>query len=207
MRLSLLLAGVFMASSLPATIFHLDPATGNLNNDGSNSSRWPGLEEVINAGYIQSYKYGNLPYAGNNALIEVNTSGPVKPGDTLMLYHGLHGDAILHQYNNPDFITIMAAKETTPVIRKVHLRAARRWRFVGITISSEPYGEYVQDPCFWLNSHGWQGPVSRIEIIGCHLYSTLDNSSWSAGDWQVRVRRGIGNDGDHNLFKDNLLEN
>jgi len=207
MRVLLLLTGLFVAESLFATVFHLNPESGMLTNDGSAANPWPSLEEVINAGYIQSFKYGNLPYNGSNVLVETNTSGLVRPGDTLLLHGGLHGDVILHQYNNPDFITIMAAKETTPVIRKVHLRAATRWRFVGVTVSSEPYGEYVQDPCFWLNSHGWQGPVSRIEIIGCHLYSTLDNASWSAADWRARVRRGIGNDGGHNLIQDNLLEN
>ena len=190
-----------------AAIFYIDPENGNISNDGSSSSPWSTLQEVIENNFIQSYAFSPLPYDPEvSQLVIKNQGAPVKGGDTLMLCSGLHGEFFAVNYNNPATVTVMAEDGAMPVIKKIHLQACSNWTFEGITISPEPYGIYLQEKLVFIESHNWQGPSSGIVIRECHIYSAL--SPWtSPTDWTNKAADGIYITGTRVLVADNLIEN
>ncbi len=173
-----------------ANTFYIDPINGSDSGTGSMDNPWSTLEYVIEQQLIRSHEY-SLPYDPANSQLSVkNPNAPIHEGDTLLLMSGLHGSVYLANYVNEDYITILAAPGQTPIIKFIHLRGAKKWRFVGLTISSEPYGEYINSKLVFLETHNWQGPVSQIDIEGCTLYSTT--SPWTtAEDWVNKASDGI----------------
>ena len=189
-----------------ARIFYIDPANGSDSGDGSISSPWKTLEYVINNNLVESAAYITQYDSHNPQTEPKNTGAPVKAGDTLMLYGGLHGDIFIQNYINPSYITIKAVPGQTPILKKCHLRSAKNWRFEGLSISSEPYGTYIGDVLFYLESHNWHGPVSDIEIKDCMIYSTA-NAWTTAEDWVSKGSNGILVNASRVLLQNNTLTN
>jgi len=131
------------------------------------------------------------PYDPNDPqLVTINPGASVKAGDTLMLYSGFHGKVILTNYINTNYITIINAPNNTPIIEKIHIQAGNKWRFKGLTISTEPFNYYLNDNLVFLESHNWQGPVANITIDSCYIYSTL--SPWTDSlSWVNNASNGI----------------
>ncbi len=178
------------ALSLQATTYHIDPASGDITNDGSIDAPWSTLEAVIAEGNIETYA-NILPYdASTNVRFLKNEGAPVKAGDTLLLYSGQHGDILLPNYNNLDYITVMAASGASPVLQRIKLQGSRKWRFDGLTISSEPYGFPELGKLIFLEDHNWQGPTRLIEIRNCDIYSATE--PWTtAQEWLDMSSDGI----------------
>lgn len=195
-----------MLSSLLARTFYLDPVNGDISNDGSFSSPWSTLSDVIEANLIHSYSYAPLPYSSNSGLVDKNPSGPIAAGDTLMLREGLHGYIFLQNYINEFPIVIKRYEDETPILEGVNLQACKNWVFDGVDISSEPYEYYLNETLFFIESHGWQGPSSHIEVNNCKIYST--STPWStAQDWVDNVSSGLYINGDSCIARNNTIEN
>lgn len=194
--------------SLNANTFYIDPSQGNNENgNGSLSNPWKTLEYVVDNNFIESYGHVT-PYDPNNPqLLSKNQGAPIKSGDTIMLLSGLHGDIFIKNYINTSQITIQAAQGHTPILKKLRFLAAKNWVVDGLTISSEPYGEYVGGNLVFLESNGWFGPTSDIIVINNHIYSTT--SPWNqAQEWLDKVSSGIYiRDGHTITLQDNNLEN
>ncbi len=182
--------GVLLFTNAYSSTFYLDPINGSNSGTGTISSPWRTLEEVINANFIESKSF-ITPYDPNNPQLVVKNQGaPIKGGDTLMLYSGLHGEINLINYINNQNITVMNVPGNTPVFKKLHIQAGKNWVFRGIDISSEPYGVYINDKLVFLETHGWRGPVSDITIENCNIYSS--ETAWTdATDWVTKVSDGI----------------
>ncbi|MCB0688863.1 MAG: right-handed parallel beta-helix repeat-containing protein [Saprospiraceae bacterium] len=170
--------------------FYIDPKNGSIQGDGSQSMPWRTLEEVISHNLIGSSQY-STPYDPSNPNLQVKNSGaPIQGGDTLLLFSGLHGTVFLQNYINKTYITIMGATGQEVIIEQVHFQACKNWRLENVTVSSEPYNHYLSSNLIFLESHGWQGPTSKIQISNCQIYST--KSPWTlAQDWIEKASRGI----------------
>lgn len=170
--------------------FYLDPVNGSLSNNGTDSSPWSSLSEVINANYISTRAYSPLPYNASSQLISKNMGGLVLAGDTLVLKEGLHGEIFLRNYINDLPITVIAQEGHVPILERVQLQACENWTFEGVHVSSEPYGYYLNNRLFYIESHDWQGPSSNITVKNCQIYSSL--APWStAQEWLDNVSSGV----------------
>ncbi|HHH55063.1 MAG TPA: hypothetical protein ENK91_15475, partial [Bacteroidetes bacterium] len=104
---SLIIILFFLSSNLFANRFFVDPVNGSESGNGTFSSPWKTLKNVIARNLIESRTY-KLPYDANNPQLKTKNPGaPIKAGDTIMLYSGLHGEIELVNYINDDYITIM----------------------------------------------------------------------------------------------------
>lgn len=197
----------FCSLHTSARSFYIDPENGSIDNDGSYNHPWSTLEEVVDADYIQSYAYTNLPYNPDSSyLIIKNEDAPVKPGDTLVLRSGKHGNLFLRGYINPKVITIIAEVGHKPILEFIRLQACKNWRFENIIVSSEPYGYYFNYRLIFLETHGWHGPTSNISIRNCNIYSAEE--PWeTAEEWVNNASDGIIIEGDSMLIENNYLKN
>ena len=162
-----------------------------MTNDGSAAAPWSTLEEIVAAGLIESMENWPLPFDPQNPARRLKQAGaPVVAGDTLLLYNGLHGKLFLQNYNNNDYITILAVDGHRPILESVHLQACRFWRLQGLGVSGEPYGRYNNGRLLFLESHNFQGPSARIDVIECDVYSS--EQPWTtAAEWLDKVSSGI----------------
>jgi len=196
----------FRILTLSSNTFYIDPINGSNSGDGSINYPWHTLEEVIDQLKIESYSY-ITPYDPDSPqLILKNMGAPVKSGDTLILKSGMHGVIFLQNYINTNYITILGGTNEDPVIKQLQLQACKNWRFDGVSISSEPYGSYINDNLVFLQSHSWQGPIDHIEIRNCDIYST-ENPWDNAEDWINNVSDGIYILGDSIEIHNNNIRN
>ena len=207
MRKIVLVLIIFLMAKISfATVFYIDPVNGHNFGNGSLSDPWKTLEHVINNNKIESFSY-ITPFDPNNPqLIIKNQDAPIKTGDTIMLYSGLHGNISIVNYINDLEILVKAVVNETPILKTLHLQGAKEWKFEGISISSEPYGDYINNKLVFLESHAWQGPVSNIEINNCEIYSTT--TAWSdTTNWINKASDGIIIKGDLIKIENNNLQN
>lgn len=192
--------------TVEASTFYIDPENGDISNDGSITAPWNTLEAVINAGFIESYKY-TVPYDPlNSTLVGFNINAPVTGGDTLVLLSGLHGEIFLRNYHNQQEITIVGEAGNRPILKSIKIQSGSNWNFEGVEVSSEPYGEYINSRLVFFESHGFQGPVFRITMSNCKVYSAID--PWvTAQEWLDNVSSGIFADGDSIMIENNQVEN
>jgi hypothetical protein len=198
--------GMILFSNVYSNTFHIDPINGSNSGNGTISSPWKTLEEVISTNLIESKSY-LTPYDANNPqLIIKNAGAPIKAGDTLVLYSGLHGEIYLVNYINDQNINVINAQGNIPIFKKLHIQAGKNWIFNGIDISSEPYNSYLNDKLVFLESHDWQGPVSNIKIENCNIYSTT--TAWTdTTNWITKASDGIVIKGDSINIIDNNFSN
>ncbi|MBK9147924.1 MAG: T9SS type A sorting domain-containing protein [Flavobacteriales bacterium] len=202
------LATSFVCAVSQAAIFHISPIIGSMQNDGSFASPWSTLAEVLDANLIETRSYLPLPYMeGVSQLNPKNVGAPVQPGDTLLLYDGLHGVAFFRGGFNAEPITIMAAPGQVPILSRFQLQAGARWRLIGLHISPEPYGTYHATHLIHFETHNWHGPVREIEVRDCNVYTSANTSAWSAEDWVTRASSGIRYFGHHGLIQNNTFTN
>jgi len=171
--------------------FYIDPVNGSSLNDGSFDKPWKTLEEVLNAGLVESYSYSPLPYNEQNSqLVIKNKDAPISSGDILMLRSGLHGELFARGYYNLSNIVIMAEAGHHPILRNVRLQACKNWKIVGVDISREPYGYEGKNKLLFVESHSFHGPSSQIEIEKCNIYGA--EQPWqTAAEWKMFVEDGI----------------
>ncbi|KXK39968.1 MAG: right-handed parallel beta-helix repeat-containing protein [Saprospiraceae bacterium] len=207
MQKYLLILFCIISFNISASTYYIDPEKGSMDNDGSFDQPWSTLEEVANAGLIQSFSYSPLPYdPTNNSLTIKNENGPIKPGDTLILRNGLHGELFLRGYINPQFITIIAAEGHRPILKNIRMQACKNWKIENVIISTEPYGYYLDYRLVFLESHGWHGPTSKIVIQNCEIFS--GEKPWeTAEEWLSNASSGIIIEGDSMLIENNYLKN
>jgi len=193
MKKTILFFWIFIQSSIVlfANSFYIDPTNGNNNTgDGTLQNPWQTLEYVINNNLIESMSYVT-PYDPNNPqLIIKNQGAPIKAGDVIWLYSGLHGEINLSNYINTDYITIKNVTNENPIIKRITLQGAKKWQLDGLDVSSEPYNTYINDKLVYFVTHNFFGPVSDIEIKNCNIYSSV--SPWTvAQDWVNKASDGI----------------
>jgi hypothetical protein len=164
--------------------FYIDPVHGAMSNDGSKERPWRTLAEVLapSSHLISSFAYAN--YAkGDRTLKPVNPQGPVKAGDTLVLMTGDHGDVDLRQYENRDFIYVVAGKDQTPRIAHMMLIAASHWYFKGLKFQGVRPEKDIHGAMVEVGYSDYAGPTDNIVFAG-NSFSTEDSvASWTDADW------------------------
>lgn len=173
------------APAPPTTVgstFHINPASGSAQGDGSSALPWRTLAEVVSAGQIAQ----------------------VQPTDRVLLYTGNHGNVSLSG-DNADFVTITAAQGETPTLERLEIRQGSKWWIKGLTISPSfagaPYSGYIA-------SIGERGASSELVLEDCFIYTALDSSRWTISEW-LSANSGIlaGRNGTNLVVRNNHVLN
>jgi len=199
---------VLYASNARAATYYLSPDTGDLSNAGTMNAPWPGLQEVLDAGYISTQEYIGLPFDSlTSTLVTKNTNGVVQPGDTLILLSGYYGHVEIDRHYNEDYITVMSAPSRSPILASMHIRSCAKWRIIGLTIDASIDYEAAASRLIFVESHGFRGPSADVYIADCYLTSGPDGWDWTAEEWLARSRSGIYTTADRTKVDNNILEN
>lgn len=171
-----------LVQSATAATYHCDPKVEKGGGDGSTTSPWPRLADLIEGGKLTG----------------------ILPGDTLLLRDGDHGD-VKFGGDNPETITIAAEPGHFPRLGRLEITHGSNWHVKGLTVSpayaSSPYkGDIV--------TVAERGPGSAMLIEDCFIHSTADASDWSAADW-MRANSGIlsGRHGKNITLRNNYILN
>ncbi len=89
---------LFLFSLSHSSRFYIDPEKGSITNPGTEDGHWSSLKEVFDGNKISTRKYQTKPADTLAPLIARNPDAPVKPGDTLILKDGYHGDILASEY-------------------------------------------------------------------------------------------------------------
>ncbi len=195
--------------SLPVTAkdFYVDPNNGSDRGNGSAEHPWRTIQEVFDAGLIESQQWSELPYNEQSELQIKNPGAPVQAGDTIWLRSGYHGDLSILRYYNFDTITLAAEEGHTPRLSSLRIRSSAHWTIRGLTVSAEFAPTYKRQTLIDLDSHSWHGPVHDITVEDCTIYSTTDSSAWTIDDWNQLACNGLQVDGTRMTIRNNRLLN
>lgn len=181
-------------SVLHAAVFYVDPEKGNMGNDGSSELPWRTIQEVFERNLIQTRDAaGRLK----------NPGAPVKPGDTILLRSGYHGEVYCRGAYNDNYITLAADKGHRPRIRRIFFSAASKWIIRNLTVSASFAPRHIRDRLIYVVN--WGGPSTDFVIDNNTLYSAQGASSWSAEDWNSLACYGITVIGERINIRNNTL--
>ncbi|MEE9201285.1 MAG: hypothetical protein V3V45_07565, partial [Candidatus Brocadiales bacterium] len=160
--------------------FYVDPLRGSPSGDGSAARPWRTIQEVFDAGLVESQQWDQLPYTQQSKLVPKNTGAPVRAGETIWLRSGYHGELSIVRYYNTDTITLAAEEGHTPCLSSLRIRSSSHWTIRGLTVSAEFSETYKRRTLIDLDSHSWHGPVHDIVVEGCTIRSVAETSTWTA---------------------------
>ncbi|MDP6543504.1 MAG: right-handed parallel beta-helix repeat-containing protein [Phycisphaerae bacterium] len=195
----LLVLSAWPSAARAGRTFHVDPKLGKMTNEGSSARPWSTLEEVVAAGKIRS--------KDANGKV-VNPAGAVRPGDTILLRTGYHGDVSISGAYNDAVITVAAGKDQRPTLKRLRLCRARKWTFRGLTVTPSVGPKYEQTTLVSLGLRR-KTPCSELVIENSFIYSVQDSSKWSKADWVSKACNGIslGREGKGLIARGNYLLN
>ena len=164
--------------------FFVDPTRGSKDNDGSEQLPWRTLAEVLDPGnHLIATSAYTRTRDGLGPPAPVNPTGPVKPGDTIVLMSGDHGDVVAKQYVNSDFISVVAGKGQTPLVHSLLLMSSSHWLFRGIKFQGVKPQNEKSGAIVALTGHNWLGPSDNVVMVD-DSFSTADNTeTWGPDDW------------------------
>ncbi len=192
---------------MEAAELYVDPVHGSPAGDGSADRPWRTIQEVLDAGLVESQQWDKLPYSEQSRLVVRNAGAPVRAGDTIWLRSGFHGELLIDRHYNFGHITVAAEEGHTPCLSALHIRSSSHWTIRGLSVSAE-FGEtYQRRTLVHLESHSWRGPVHDIVVEDCAIRSVADTSAWTADDWNRLACNGLQVDGARMTIRDNRLLN
>lgn len=110
--------------------FFIDPLNGSSNGDGTMGSPWMSLQDIVDAGYIESQNWNTRHYTPNSSyLIDKNYGAPIKSGDIIYLMTGDYGDIKIIGYYNKKPITVAAYPGEKPVVNSIKVVGGSNWIF------------------------------------------------------------------------------
>lgn len=152
-----------------STNYYCDPASGNMNNEGTISNTWGSLSEVFNENKEFSF------------------------GDTIFLLGGVHGEVIV-KGNNTDYVVITSLDDNIPVLSSLVINNSSYWKFKGLDISKRApetnYNVYyVADEYFLVQT---DKKSSNIRFEKCNIYTVgVDVNTWTRNDWYTGTLSGM----------------
>ena len=197
----------FVSLDVQGADFYVDPVHGSASGHGSASRPWRTVQEVFDAGLIESQRWDRLPYTDESELVVRNVGAPVRAGDTIWLRSGYHGELSIRGYYNAGEITLAAAEGHTPRLSLLRIRSGAHWTIRGLTVSAEFGDTYERRTLVDLDSHGWHGPIRDIVVEGCTIRSVAGASAWTAQDWDRLACNGMQVDGTRMTIRGNQLLN
>lgn len=190
-----------------AAEFYIDPQTGSSTGDGSAARPWRSIQEVFDAGLVESQQWAQLPYTPRSELVPKNAGAPVRAGDTIRLRSGYHGDLTIVRYYNTGTITIAAEEGHTPCLSSLRIRSGSHWTIRGLTVSAEFSETYTKHTLIDLDNHSWHGPIHDIVVEDCTIRSVADASTWTADQWNRLACNGLQVEGARMTIRNNRLLN
>ena len=207
-RWLVLIVGLCVVSlQVQAAEFYVDPVKGSPAGDGSADRPWRTIQEVLDAGLVESQQWDKLPYSEQSTLVAKNAGAPVRAGDTILLRSGFHGELLIDRYYNLGHITLAVEEGHTPCLSSLHIRSSSHWTIRGLSISAEFGQSYRRRTLVHLESHNWRGPVHDIVVENCAVRSVADASAWTAEDWDQLACNGLQVDGTRMTIRNNRLLN
>jgi MYXO-CTERM domain-containing protein len=183
--------------------FHVDPARGAAENDGSADRPWRTLAEVMQRNRVRTRHWSVLPYQPGARLQGVNPDAPVGPGDRLVLYSGDHGDVLIQGAYNDGVIEVVAAPDARPRLERLIVRAGGQWRFEGLHIQPPAGAAPGRGPLVHVQTHGHHGPSESIEISNSTVQSADSIAGWDAQRWISSAHDGIRLEGRDHVVRGN----
>jgi Right handed beta helix region len=207
----LLLSGLALVlSSAPvlATEFWVDPVHGSPAGDGSQANPWRTLQEVVEAGLIETRDWESHPYEPGLGFVAVNPGAPVKAGDTIRLESGYHGELVLRGAYNAAPITLVAAPGAAPTLSRVELTGTQNWILRGVGISPS-FATPPLSPAtiVEIRSDGWWGPSWDDVVADSAIFTVDDASGWTADDWVDAASSAVYVSGDRIEIRNNRIRN
>ncbi|MBN2039078.1 MAG: right-handed parallel beta-helix repeat-containing protein [Spirochaetes bacterium] len=190
---------------ITGNVFYVDPATGSIGNDGSTGTPWSTFQEVIESGLIETTEPAEHPYYEGVEMIVKNQDAPVKAGDTIILRSGSHGDILLQDYFNTDYINVIADSGAT--VTRLHVQSGCRWRFKGLSVIPPAGDAELYASLVFFETSNWHGSVYNITLDNSTIQSAADSSSWTIEDWNSLPWNGIAARGNNITIRDNYLLN
>ena len=151
--------------------FYVDPANGNDRNSGSDTSPLKSLQNAIAA---RKFPPGSLVY--------------LRTGD--------HGEIVVKDYPNRDFIHVKAEAGHTPSILSLDVRATSHWLFEGLQVSRPSYHLMRVFP-----------DASNVVLSANTLHAVDNAASWSELDWRKKASNGIEVEGPCSTVVNNRVKN
>lgn len=192
----------FSEPEITGNTFYIDPFNGSINGDGSEQNPWRTLQEVYEAGLIQTYKHAEN-YNADSEWVLVNEDAPVKGGDKLILLNGYHGYLSINNFLFKDWITIEGKAAHNAVFSQIKLNGAfKNIHFKNITVQKDSYTgngnywdsddiNYNTNACVYLGSNDFHGKGSNVKLQGIKVRTVGDISNWTANQWVVQAASGI----------------
>jgi len=144
--------------------YYANPSVKKASSNGTKAKPWGSLEEAISKGYFKK----------------------VKPGDTVLLLSGFHGNVKIAGANK-DFITLAGAPGHVPKLSRFEITQGSKWKVKGIVVSpsftEKPYKNYMV-------SLGERGPSNNLILEDCFVYTALETKDWTVDQWK-RANSGI----------------
>ena len=203
------LALVLSSAPVLATEFWVDPVHGSPAGDGSQANPWRTLQEVVEAGLIETRDWESHPYAPGLGFVVVNPGAPVKAGDTIWLESGYHGELVLHGAYNAEPITLAAAPGATPTLSRVQLTGTQNWILRGVSISPS-FATPPLSPSTIVeirSDDGWWGPSWDDVVADGEIFTVADASGWTANDWVDGASSAVYVSGDRIGIRNNRIRN
>jgi len=185
----------------------VDPVTGSSTGDGGAARPWRSIQDVFDAGLVESQQWAQLPYTQQSELVPKNAGAPLRAGDTIWLRTGYHGDLSIFRYYNTGTITLAAEEGHTACLSSLTIRSGSHWTIRGLTVSAEFSETYTRRTLVDLDSHNWHGPVHDIVVEDCTIRSVADASAWTADQWDQLACNGLQVDGTRMTIRNNRLLN
>jgi hypothetical protein len=191
---------------LPTTFKHVwyfDPFNGMTaaeGGDGSQSHPWKSLQAAFaqEKGYatplLSSVPYRHLnPNPGGNPVWAGPPTGPINPGDKILLMSGNYGDVSIGAWsigvNNPSFVAIAAAPGETPVLSSLVVTASSRFLFSGLkVVGTADSSPKAPEQLVLIIDQGAALPTSDIVFTNMRISSTDDADGWTKQEWHTRAR-------------------
>jgi Right handed beta helix region len=200
---------VYPGCAVPPTefdhVWYIDPVNGKTQAEGGLGTRaapWNSLQAAfsVQPGYkgplLTTAPYRHLPAGGAGYVFEPGPhSGPIEPGDEILLMSGNYGDVSTSDWNvglrNPTFVTIAAAPGQTPVFSFLAVVASTYLVFSGITVegTADSSPSHARFPLVQVGP--WRDKTgSNLVFTSMRISSADDTSGWTQADWRKRRRNG-----------------
>ena len=162
-----------------ASIFYIDPATGNDNATGSENDPFATLTSFL---------------ATKTALINDNTY--------IFLKDGFHGEPVFTGTRNSP-VKVLAASGHTPRVKRLNFSFTTNWHVSGLDVS--PQNDNKVDTETLINVFAGS---KYIEITNCNVYAIDDASVWTTNEmWYEGSGNGILSSGTECIFRNNFFKN
>ena len=189
----------------PKNVWYFDPVHGQTSDAGGTGKQanpWNNLQALVQAqsGYsyplLKTAPYHHVPVSGQPAVTTTGPdSGPIAPGDEILLMSGNYGDVWLSVYNaeisNSDFVTVAAAPGQTPVLTSLFISGTNKWVFNGLKVQSLQPAALSGNPLVAIKDGGAAFPTSNIVLENMIISSQDNAATWSQADWIKYARNGF----------------